>query len=132
MRRIYSNYSELEYKEIENMANKMGMTISAYCKAAVMEKVLGRIDNSSTSLIKTLHEKLKILDVGSVFIVSDLYSEEVWSALSRSEKNTISKQLAKTVRENKDLYSVNATLPGKITQYKKIGEAWCYAENSNK
>ena len=56
----------------------------------------------------------------SVFIVSDLYSDEVWSTLSRSEKNTISKQLAKTVRENKDLYIVNEILPGKNTQYKKI------------
>ena len=53
-------------------------------------------------------------------IVSDLYSDEVWSNLTRSEKNTISKQLAKNVRENPDQYTVNAVLPGKITQYRKI------------
>jgi hypothetical protein len=120
MRRIYSNYTDEEYKAIEAIANKTGMTISAYCKAMVMEKVSGKADYSSANLVKTLHKKLRSLEVDSVFIVSDLYSDEVWSTLSRSEKNTISKQLAKTVRENKDLYIVNEILPGKITQYKKI------------
>lgn len=120
MHRIYSNYTDEEFNTIEDAANKAGMTISAFCKTAVIAKVSGKTDNSSTDLIKTLHKKLKNLDVGEAFIVSDLYSEEVWAGLTRSEKNTISKQLAKTVRENTDLYAVNEILPGKITQYKKL------------
>ena len=120
MHRIYSNYTDEEFNTIEEEANKAGMTISAFCKAAVIAKVSGKTDNFSIDLIKILHKKLKSLDEGEVFIVSDLYSEEVWT--SRSEKNTISKQLAKTVRENTNLYAVNDILPGKITQYKKLSD----------
>ena len=122
MHRIYSNYTDEEFKAIIDKSNNTRMTISTYCKAAVLEKVFGKADNSSTSLIETLHKKLKSLETGSVFIVSELFSKDVWSTLSRSEKNTISKQLAKTVRENKDIFIVNEILPGKITQYKIIGE----------
>lgn len=84
MHRIYSNYTDEEFKTIEEEANKAGMIISAFCKVAVIAKVSGKTDNSSTDLIKILHKKLKSLDEGEVFIVSDLYSEEVWASLSRS------------------------------------------------
>ena len=117
MFRIYSNYTQQEFSSVEEAAKMAGMTISAFCKAAVLAKVSG---DPSTDLIRTLHTKLKELDAGALFIVSDLYSQEVWSSLSRSEKNTISKQLAKTVRENTDLYAVNGILSGKVTQYKKL------------
>lgn len=86
MHRIYSNYTDEEFNTIEEEANKAGMTISAFCKAAVIAKVSGKTDNFSIDLIKILHKKLKSLDEGEVFIVSDLYSEEVWTSLSRSEK----------------------------------------------
>ncbi len=120
MSRIYSNYTNEERELIDAAAMKAGMTVSAYCKAAVMEKVAGKTSNTSESLMNTLHKNLKKMKSGDVFIVSDLYSDEVWSNLTRSEKNTISKQLAKNVRENPDQYTVNAVLPGKITQYRKI------------
>lgn len=45
---------------------------------------------------------------------------EIWSSLSRSEINTIAKQLAKYVRENSDMFVIHDVLPGKINQYKKI------------
>lgn len=45
---------------------------------------------------------------------------EIWSSLSRSEKNTIAKQLTKYVRENSDMFVIHDVLPGKINQYKKI------------
>ncbi len=120
MSRIYSNYTDEERELIDAAAMKAGMTVSAYCKAAVMEKLAGKTPNSSEMLMNTMQKKLKKLKPGEVFIVSDLYIEEIWSKLTRSEKNTISKQLAKNVRENPDRYIINAVLPGKITQYRKI------------
>ena len=120
MKRIYSNYSEDEYRDIEAAANKSGMTASAYCKNAVLAKVYGRSKkNQSSSLVNDMLLKLDSMKANEVFIISDLFSKDSWSALSRAEKLTLSKQLAKHVRENPEAFTVNATLPGKITQYKK-------------
>lgn len=119
MHRIYSNYTDEEYSQIGEAAQKVGMTISAFCKMAVTEKVFGKIYNSSAELIAILHDKINNLEKGETFVVSDLFHKDVWSELTRSEKNTLSKQLAKHVRENPANYSVNEILLGKITQYKK-------------
>ena len=61
MHRIYSNYTDEEFNTIEEEANKAGMTISAFCKAAVIAKVSGKTDNFSIDLIKILHKKLRFL-----------------------------------------------------------------------
>lgn len=120
MKRIYSNYSDDEYRDIEAAAGKAGMTASAYCKYAVLDKVHGRSKkNSSTSLTTDMLIRLKNMKSQEVFIVSELFSKESWSALTRAEKLTLSKQLSRYVRENPEEFTVNATLPGKITQYKK-------------
>lgn len=119
MRRIYANFADEEYKVVEEAAQKVGITISAYCKTAVMEKVLGKTDPAQ-ELIMKLHEKLLRLSPGATFIVSDLYPKEEWRVLSRATKNTIAQQLTKFVRENPELYAVNQVLPGKIKQYKKL------------
>lgn len=122
MKRIYSNYSDEEFALVEKEAQKLGVTISTYCKMAIMEKVAfkGACKGVSTDLIKKLNDKLENLEPGKLFIVADLFESEEWYKLTRSEKNTISKQLAKKVRECTDEYCVNAILAGKITQYKKI------------
>ena len=119
MRRIYSNYSEDEFEQISEYAKAAGMTTSAFCKYAVLEKVNGTIKNSPSNVVKELYQKLQIMEPEECFIVSDLFPE-IWSSLSRSEKNTIAKQLAKYVRENSDMFVINQVLPGKINQYKKI------------
>ena len=51
MHRIYSNYTDEEFNTIEEEANKAGMTISAFCKAAVIAKVSGK-----TTFIKRRYE----------------------------------------------------------------------------
>ena len=120
MRRIYSNYTDDEFRRIESSAETAGLTVSAFCKAAVIEKVFGKTGNFSADLIRELHKKLASLGHGAVSVVSDLYSNEVWSQLNRSEKNTISKQLAKHIRENPGSFAVNEILPDKVTQYIKL------------
>ncbi len=119
MKRIYSNYSEDEFEQISKHAEAAGMTVSAFCKYAVLEKVTGTVENSPSHVVKELYQKLQIMEPEECFIVSDLFPE-IWSSLSRSEKNTIAKQLAKYVRENSNVFVINNILPGKITQYKKI------------
>lgn len=118
MKRIYSNYSDDEFEQISKCAQTAGMTVSAFCKYIVLEKVGGTVENFPQDIIKELHRKLQAMKPGKYFIVSELFPE-MWNSLSRSEKNTIAKQLAKYVREHSDTFIVNAILPGKITQYKK-------------
>ena len=119
MRRIYSNYSEDEFEKISKHAEAAGMTASAFCKYAVLEKMAGTVEHSPSHVVKELYQKLQIMEPEECFIVSDLFPE-IWSSLSRSEKNTIAKQLAKYVGEHSDMFVIHDVLPGKITQYKKI------------
>ena len=89
-------------------------------KSVVLEKVKGE---NTTAPLKSLQEKLAEKKIGDVFIVADLYDGNTWRSLSRAEKLTISKQLAKYARENPDKLVVDTILlPGKVTQYKKIGQ----------
>ena len=52
MRRIYSNYTDDEFRQIERSAEAAGMTISAFCKTVVIEK-------------------LELFERGEVFVVSE-------------------------------------------------------------
>ncbi len=118
--RIYSNYEETEFEKVKQAAEGAGMTPSAYCKSAVMEKVLGESETSLPAILNILQVKLEGLHSGTTFIVSDLVPNAVWSSLNRSEKNTVSKQLAKAVRENPSQFAINQTVSGKTTQYIKL------------
>ena len=70
MRRIYSNYTDDEFRQIERSAEAAGMTISAFCKTVVIEKVFGKTGNFSADLIRKLHEKLELFERG-VLVVSE-------------------------------------------------------------
>ena len=71
MRRIYSNYTDDEFRQIERSAEAAGMTISAFCQTVVIEKVFGKTGNFSADLIRKLHEKLELFERGEVFVVSE-------------------------------------------------------------
>ena len=71
MRRIYSNYTDDEFRQIERSAEAAGMTISAFCKTVVIEKVFGKTGNFSADLIRKLYEKLELFERGEVFVVSE-------------------------------------------------------------
>ena len=71
MRRIYSNYTDDEFRQIERSAEAAGMTISAFCKTVVIEKVFGKTGNFSADLIRKLHEQLELFERGEVFVVSE-------------------------------------------------------------
>ena len=71
MRRIYSNYTDDEFRQIERSAEAAGMTISDFSKTVVIEKVFGKTGNFSADLIRKLHEKLELFERGEVFVVSE-------------------------------------------------------------
>lgn len=117
MPRIYNNFTEEEFQSIRAAAEKSGMTPSAYCKAAIEEK-LGKPQNADR--LKDLYSKLENLPSGSLFIVSDLFSSEDWRSMTRPEKGILAKQLARFVRECPDKYTIHTILPTKVSQYKKL------------
>ena len=120
-KQIRQRYTDKEYEAIEKAAQQTGLTMSAFAKNAVLEKVYGKQAKghySQIDLLKLMKDGLEELEPGSTFIVSDLIDKSIWDQLTRSEKNTVSKQLAKTVRESDD-YSINGITPARVTQYIK-------------
>ena len=57
MKRIYSNYSDDEFEQISKCAQTAGMTVSAFCKYIVLEKVGGTVENFPQDIIKRTASK---------------------------------------------------------------------------
>ena len=116
---IRQRYSDEEYKLIESAAKEAGLTIAAYCKSAVITAVCGSKKNRQIELVNLLQKGLDSLEPGSTFIVSDLVDSKTWNGLSRSEKNTLAKQLSRKVRDSEGKYDKYAVFPDRVTQYIK-------------
>ena len=91
--RIYSNYSDDDFKAIELQANEIGMTISSFQKYCVMLYIKSDLPTrnntlSLPTLISDMMTELSKLKSGDTFIISSLFLPEVWSNLSTSEKRT--------------------------------------------
>ena len=67
MKRIYSNYSDDEFEQISKCAQTAGMTVSAFCKYIVLEKVGGTVENFPQDIIKELHRKLTGYETRKMF-----------------------------------------------------------------
>ena len=123
MPRIYSNYSEEEFKLMLKESKKYGMTLSTFQK---YRSLLGLIqsDNSNemeidlTVLIDKLINNLMSRPIGEPFIVSALLPDE-WVRLNRSQKMVLSKSLKKIVDDNVNCFSINV-LSDNTNQYTKI------------
>ncbi len=116
---IRQRYSDDEYMKIEEAAEKAGLTVSAFCKSCVISAVFGSEKASQIDLASLVQQGLDELEPETTFIVSELVDSETWDSLTRSEKNSVAKQLAKKVRDSNGKYERYAVLPERITQYIK-------------
>jgi len=117
--RIYSNYNEKEYALMVEASKQVGLSLSAYQKYC---SLLG-LNNANTflqpDLIQEMLACLKSFERGVPFIVSSLLPEK-WVALTRSQKITLSKQLANEIKSNPSLYKKIGVLNGSTSQYIKL------------
>lgn len=120
MPRIYSNYTDEEYKKIEAASKELGMSMSAYQRyVTALSLPLDTRTGSKTvpELIKLMFANLSTLKKGDKFIVSTLLPED-WPNIScRSDKITLAKTLAKYVKEHSSKYTINQVLSDGTNQY---------------
>lgn len=112
--RIYSNYSEEEYKILKQKSEEIGMSLSQFQKYYTLLS----LSKVNLFIMKELQEKIEKgienAKVGDVFIVSTFISEE-WVSLNHSQKTTLSQFLSKKEKNNPD-----------IKKNKKINNIWQY------
>jgi len=118
--RIYANFSEEEYNLIMNESEILGFSPSAYVKyMSLLGTGNKNVDNDLKLLMQDMELSLKNLKSGKTFIISALLPNR-WFKLTRNLKMTLSKALAKIVKENPDLYAIEGKIPGKINLYRKL------------
>lgn len=121
MKRIYSNYTDEDYRLLTDLARELGFSLSAFQHYCVMLYADDRGNtDSSAALVSRMLKNLENTQVGSTFIVSALLPE-VWPSLTRNMKMVLAKQLALYVRKNPERFAPHKISKGKTTIYKRIG-----------
>ena len=115
MARIYSNYTEEEYKEIEAKAKELGFSISGYQHYRTLLDLQTKKSYSFPDLIKEMDAKLKTIQPVETFVVSSLNKE--WTTFGRSTKMALAKHLSKYVQEHSNLFEISGTTKDKVTIY---------------
>ena len=120
MKRIYSNYSDDDYKMIEDMSEELGFSLSAFQQYCVMLYAGKKGESTpSSELLNEMLGNMEKIPAGQSFIVSALLSEK-WPKLERNTKMFLAKQLAIYVRKNAD-FEVYKAAKGQTTVYRRIG-----------
>ena len=116
MKRIYSSYSEDDFKMVGTLASELGFSLSSFQHYCVMLYADSRGNtNTTNSLLSQMLSNLQKIEVGKTFIVSALLPDK-WPTLTRNVKMTLAKQLAINIRNNSDFSSYKVT-KGKTTVY---------------
>lgn len=125
MPRIYSNYDPSDLEAIQAMAASLGFTLSSFQKYCVMlylnreESVRSNLV-SMPGLIAAMKITLQQLEPDSVFMISSLFSPEIWSNLSASDKRTLAHQLSAFVDQHPDAFTVHRHVRGSVKLYRKL------------
>lgn len=126
MSRIYSNYDSTDYADILALAESMGFTVSSFQKYCVMLYLNKNLSHRKSSLsLPQLNADMmtalqKMPNDSQPFIVSSLFSSEVWSNLSSSDKHTLAIQLSKYIKNNPSEFMVCSRVKGEPNKYKKL------------
>ena len=118
--RLYSNYTPNEFSDVCQMAQELGFTPSAFQHYCVMLQA-GRQSGAPplATLVATMLQNLDRRQHGETFIVSSLLPDE-WPCLSRSEKMTLAKQLARHVKTHPDRFAPYKVAKGSTTVYQLL------------
>lgn len=118
--RIYSNYAPADFDKVCKTAQEQGFTPSAFQHYCVMLHI-GQSGTSLPlgSLVATMLQNLNSKRSGETFIVSSLLPDE-WPRLSRSEKMTLAKQLARHVKTHPAQFTPYKVANGTTTVYQVL------------
>ena len=118
--RLYSNYTPNEFSDVCQMAQELGFTPSAFQHYCVMLQA-GRQSGAPplATLVATMLQNLVRRQHGETFIVSSLLPDE-WPCLSRSEKMTLAKHLARHVKTHPDRFAPYKVAKGSTTVYQVL------------
>jgi len=120
MKRIYSYYKEDDFNYITELAEKLGFSLSSFQRYCVMLYADRRGHTSSINNLRSeMLRKMQQVNIGETFIVSALLPE-VWTTLSRSEKSTLSIQLANRIKKDPK-FGIFEASEGKANIYKRLG-----------
>jgi len=117
--RIYSNYNEKEYELMVEASKKVGLSLSAYQKYCSLLGLNNTNNFLMPDLIQEMLSCLNSLKQGVPFIVSSLLPEK-WVSLTRSQKISLSKQLANEIKASPSVYKKIGILNGSTSQYIKL------------
>ena len=117
---LYSNDTPTAFSDVCQMAQELGFTPSAFQHYCVMLQA-GRQSGAPplATLVATMLQNLDRRQHGETFIVSSLLPDE-WPCLSRSEKMTLAKQLARHVKTHPDRFAPYKVAKGSTTVYQVL------------
>ena len=124
MKRVYSTYTEEQFKTLKEEAEKRNMTLSNYQLYLVL-LALPEIESDGTNLVQLSNDmfcNLNAMEPGVPFIISSLFTADTWASLNAKEKKALAMQLSHHVRNHPNEYERIGVLPGKITQYQRRKE----------
>ena len=131
MKRIYSCYEEQIIDKLKLAAAERGFVslsnFQKYCTllyARLPSDIETENDKTNMdALLSLMKQRLINMDKSTTFIVSSLIPEKEWTSLNRGQKITLSIQLKKFIATHNNVFAFTGkVLPGRIKQYKKIGD----------
>ncbi len=115
MKIIRISFSDSEYAELEGKAKLEGLTVQDY----IRELAFGKYSTIYTPEEAEKRAK-KIMKIGDVFSLPDLYNTEEWIKLSRGEAGVFGKRFFNYVEQKSEVIVFNRMINRRAT-YKFIG-----------
>ena len=115
--RIYSYYSDNEISLIQEHADSMSLSLSAFQKYQTLLRINDRKEYDLNTLIDELKINLENFEKNRPFIISSLLPG--WTNYTKDTKIKLGMVLKRIVSNNKDNYEIRK-LSGNINQYKKV------------
>lgn len=121
--RIWLTICNEDFDLLKKEAEGLNLSVPSLVLQLVQEH-LHKDDDKQTYTPEKLNcivkDALKEMSVGETFTVKDLFEEEVWTALNRSEKATAAKILASIKKNNEDCLSVPYKFNNTTSIYHKV------------
>ena len=120
MPRIYSRYTEKDYKEALELAKKLGLTPSAFQHYCVLlyanqQGGVSEFNKLSANMINNL----EALEEGAIFTVAALLPDD-WASISQSDKVLLAKQVVHHIDTHPETYQPYPVKLKRRAQYIKL------------
>lgn len=117
MKRIYSNYSDEEFKIVKKYSEDMGISTGLFQKYSLLLITDPTKAKFIEKVAKSIKEKVNSIPSGVIFIGKDLLNDEFYNKLSKQQKAVVGKIIAGYIGT---IISLHKIRPGKINEYIKL------------